>query len=124
MDLQPSRLHILCYWAGTPDQHRQTKRLYRSTRISAAHRELARASDDRSASPGYECVTRHMWANAFNVLCSPSAPTSLRYKPYDTLWWIGKISHLTTKADTYIVRFIDDPGLVKIALAPSRDTTA
>ena len=27
MDLYPSRLHILRCWAGTPDQHRQTKRL-------------------------------------------------------------------------------------------------
>ena len=29
MDLHLSRSHILRYWAGTPDQHRQTNRLYR-----------------------------------------------------------------------------------------------
>ena len=29
MDLHLSRPHILRYWAGTPDQHRQTNRLYR-----------------------------------------------------------------------------------------------
>ena len=29
MDLHLSRSHILRYWAGPPDQHRQTNRLYR-----------------------------------------------------------------------------------------------
>ena len=39
MDLHLSRTHILRYWAGTPDQHRQTNRLYRRMRIGAAQRE-------------------------------------------------------------------------------------
>ena len=39
MDLHLSRSHILRYWAGTPDQHRQTNRLYRRMRIGAAQRE-------------------------------------------------------------------------------------
>ena len=29
MDLHVSRSHIFRYWAGTPDQHHQTNRLYR-----------------------------------------------------------------------------------------------
>ena len=29
MDLRLSLPQILCYWAGTPDQHRQTNGLYR-----------------------------------------------------------------------------------------------
>ena len=39
MDLHLSRSHILRYWAGTPDQHRQPIRLYRrmgSGRLSAS----------------------------------------------------------------------------------------
>ena len=44
MDLQLSRTHILRYWAGTPDQYRQTNRLYRRMRIGAAQRELSRNS--------------------------------------------------------------------------------
>lgn len=40
------------------------------------------------------------------------------------MWWLGKASRLTTTADTYIVRHLDDPGPVEIALTPSRYTTA
>ena len=35
MDLQLSRTHISRYWAGTPDQHRQTNHLYRRMCIGA-----------------------------------------------------------------------------------------
>ena len=47
MDLHLSRSHILRYWAGTPDQHRQTNRLYRRMRIGAAQRELSRNNGER-----------------------------------------------------------------------------
>jgi len=56
MDLQHSRKQILLYWAGTPDQHRQTNRLYRRMRIGAAERELSCIKRERSSSPGYEYV--------------------------------------------------------------------
>ena len=42
MDIHLSRYHTLRYWAGTPDQHRQTNRLYRRMLIGAAQRELSR----------------------------------------------------------------------------------
>ena len=58
MDLYLSRSHILRYWAGTPDQHRQTNRLYRRMRIGAAHRELSRNNGERFLAPGYACVLR------------------------------------------------------------------
>ena len=41
MDFHLSRTHILRYWAGTPDQHRQINCLYRWMRIGAAQRELS-----------------------------------------------------------------------------------
>ena len=58
MDLHLSRSHILRYWAGTPDQHRQTNRLYRRMRIGAAQRELSRNNGERFLAPGYACVLR------------------------------------------------------------------
>ena len=53
MDLQLSRTHIFRCWAGTPDQHRQTNRLYRRMRIGAVQRELSRNNGDRFLAPGY-----------------------------------------------------------------------
>ena len=58
MDLHLSRPHILRYWAGTADQHRQTNRLYRRMRIGPADRELSRNNGERFLAPGYACVTR------------------------------------------------------------------
>ena len=58
MDLHLSRSHILRYWAGTPDQHRQTNRLYRRMRIGAAHLEPSRNNEERFQAPGYACVPR------------------------------------------------------------------
>ena len=52
--------HILRYWAGTPDQHRQTNRLYRRMRIGAAQRELSRNNGERFLAPGYGCVPRRL----------------------------------------------------------------
>ena len=61
MDLQLSHQQILLYWAGTPNQHRQTNRLYRQMRIGAAQRELSRANGERFLAPGYGCVPRADW---------------------------------------------------------------
>ena len=58
MDLHPFRSHILRYWAGTPDQHRQTNRLYRRTQIGAAHLGPSRNNEERFLAPGYACVPR------------------------------------------------------------------
>ena len=46
-----SRSHILRYWAGIPDQHRQINRLYRRMRIGAAQRELSRNNGERFLAP-------------------------------------------------------------------------
>ena len=52
MDLQLSRAHSLRYWAGTPDQHRQTNHLYRRMCIGAAQRELSRNNEVHFLAPG------------------------------------------------------------------------
>ena len=57
-DLQRSGRETLCYWAGTPNQHRQTNRLYRRMRIGAVQRELSRSNGERFLAPGYSCVPR------------------------------------------------------------------
>ena len=44
IDLSFSRHHILRSWAGTPEQHRQTNRIYRRMRKGAAERELSRTN--------------------------------------------------------------------------------
>ena len=61
MDLHLSRSHILRYWTGTPDQHRQTNRLYRRMRIGAEQRELSRNNGEHFLAPGYACVPRADW---------------------------------------------------------------
>ena len=51
MDLHLSRNHSLCYWAGTPDQHPQTNRLYHPMRIGAAQHELSQKDEERFLAP-------------------------------------------------------------------------
>ena len=58
MDLHLSRSHMLRYWAGTPDQHRQTNHLYHRMRIGAAQRELSRDNGKRFLALDYACVPR------------------------------------------------------------------
>ena len=72
MDLQLSRQQILLYWAGTPNQHRQTNRLYRQMRIGAAQRALSRANGKRLLAPGYGCVSRADWLRHYSTTVLPN----------------------------------------------------
>ena len=92
-------------------------------RIGAAERELARDKGERSASPGYDFVTRDVWARRFRNTVLPVG-AHFWYKAQDALWWLGKISKPTSTADVFMVRFLDDPGPIKILLSPARYTTA
>ena len=47
MDLQLFRHELFRYWAGTPNQHHQTNRVYRRIRNGAAKRELSRRNGER-----------------------------------------------------------------------------
>ena len=40
------------------------------------------------------------------------------------LWLLGKISVRTPADRVYLVRFSDDPGLIKLLLSPARCTTS
>ena len=57
MDLRLPRRDFLRYWASTPNQHRQTNRLYRRLRVGAAQRELSRTNGERFLAPGFGCVS-------------------------------------------------------------------
>ena len=91
MGLQLSRQQILLYWAGTPNQHRQTNRLYRQMRIGAAQRKLSRASSERFLAPGYGCVPCAEWLRHYSITVLPNV-AHIWYKADDGLWWLGKIS--------------------------------
>ena len=122
MDLQHSRHLILRYWSGSPNQHRTTNRRYRAMRIGAAMRELARTKGDRYLPSGYSLVSRFTWDRRFAATPLPVG-AFFWYKAQDGLWWIGKISGPSPLPDQYIVRFLDDPGPVKITLPALRYTT-
>ena len=95
MDLQLSRQQILLHWAGTPNQHRQTNRLYRQMRIGVAQRELSRANGERFLAPGYGCVPNADWLRH----CSATVlPNGARFwcKADDGLWWLEEISARTS----------------------------
>ena len=52
MNLRLCRHAHLRYWAATPNQHRQTNRLYRRMRFGAARRELSRSNGELFLAPG------------------------------------------------------------------------
>ena len=87
MDLHLSRSHILRFWAGTPDQHRQTNRLYRCMWIGAAQPELSRNNDERFLAPGYACVLRAELLHCYHGTVLPKG-AHVWYKGDDGLWWL------------------------------------
>ena len=122
MTLHLSRPHILRYWAGTPDQHRQTNHLYRRMRIGAAQRELSRNNGECFRAPGYACVTRADWLCRYHDTVLPKE-AHFWYKGDDGLRWLRKISATTTKDKVNLVRFLDDSGPIKLPLLPACYTT-
>ena len=89
MDLHLSRSHSLRYWAGIPDQHRQTNRLHHRMRIGAAQRELSRNNAERSLAPGYACVPHGEWLRRYHGTVLPKG-AHVSYKGDDGLWWFRK----------------------------------
>ena len=108
-------------WAGTPDQHSQTDCLYRRMCIGAAQRELSWNNGERFLAPGCACVPRAEWLRRDTVLPKGA---HFRYKGDDGLWRLGKISASATEDGVYLVRFLDDPGPIKLPLPPARYTTS
>ena len=85
MDFHLSRSHILRYWAGTPDRHRQTNPDYRQMQNGAAQRELSRNNGERFLAPGYACVTRAEWLRRYRDTVLPKG-AHVWYKDDDGLW--------------------------------------
>ena len=123
MGLQLSRQQILLYWAGTPNQHRQTNCLHRQMRIGAAQREISRANSERFLAPGYGCAPRADWLRHYSATVLPNG-THLLYKTDGGLWWLGKFSARTSIDGEYLVRFLNDPGPIKLPLSPAHHTTS
>ena len=122
-DLSHARQHILEYWAGAPLQIRQANRGYRHMRVGAAQRELARDKGARFLPPGYSYGNHQTWARRFRDTI-PHVGAYFWYKGQVRFWWLGKNSaHIPTPGQ-YVVRFLDDPGPVKLALSSARYTTA
>ena len=123
MNLQLSRQQILLYWAGTPNQHRQTNRLYRQMRIGAAQRELSRANGERFLAPGYGGVPYADCLRHYSTTVLPKG-SHFCYKAEDGLWWLGKTGARTFIDGEYLVRLLDDPGPIKLPLSPVHYTTS
>ena len=123
MDLQLFLHEISRYWAGTPNQHRQTNRLYRRMRIGASQRQLYRNNGEQFLAHGYGCVPYAEWLSRYSTTVLPNGAHSW-YKGDDGLWWLGKISASTTTKGVYLMRFLDDPGPIKLPLPPVRYTTS
>ena len=104
MDPHFIHTHMLRFWAGTPDQHRQTDRLYRRMGIGAAQCELFRNNGERFLAPGYACVPRAEWLRRYHDTVLPKRARFL-YKGDDGLWWLEIISASTTEDGVCLVRF-------------------
>ena len=120
MDLQSSRTHILRYWAGTPDQHSQTNRLYRRMRIGAAQRELSRNNGERVWRPATPAYNAQSGFAATATRCSPREPTfGTRGRRSVEVAWKNQREN-----GTYLGQFLDDPGPIKLPLPPACYTTS
>ena len=89
--------------------------------------------------PGYSLDSCDLWLRNFNKTTLP-AGAHVCYEARDGLSWLGKISH-PPSSDAFseassdspsdpspdvscIIRFLDDPSLLKTNLQPARYTTA
>ena len=112
MDLQHSRIHILRYSAGTPDQHRQTNR---STAECASVRHsvsFLRTTRPAFWASSYYRVTRMGWIRRLRDTVIPQG-ARFWYKDDDGLWLLGKINASTTEDGVNLVRFSVDPRPIK-----------
>ena len=89
-------------------------------RIGAVQRELSRNNGERFLAPGYACIPRAEWLRRYHDTVLPKG-AHFWYKGADGLRWLGKISASTTEDKVYLVRFLDDPGPIKLPL-PRRAT--
>ena len=91
-------------------------------RTGAAQRELSRNNGERFLAPGYACVLRAEWLRRYHDTVFPKG-AHYWYEGDDGLWWPGTINASTAENGVYLVRFLDDPGPIKLPLPPARYTT-
>ena len=103
--------------------------------ISAAHRGLSRSHGQIFLAPGYSLVSHDICLRNFSTTTLPSE-THVWCKARDGIWWLGKIAHRApadassnslsnpSSDGSYIIRFLNDPGPMKINLRPALYTTA
>ena len=89
-------------------------------RIGAAQRELSRNNGERFLAPGYACVPRADWLRRYHDTVLPKG--AVCYKGDGGLWRLRNISVSTTEDKVYLVRFLDDPGPIKLPPPPARYT--
>ena len=105
MDLQLSRHGSLRHCPGTPNQHRQTNRLYRWMRKGAEQRELSRSNGEWFLAPGYGFTYRTPIGFADpETPCFPTGPT---FGTRATTVCGGSGDY--NDEWEYLVRFLDDP---------------
>ena len=96
-------------------------------RIGAAQREPSRSWGQIFLASGYTLVPRDLCLHSFNSTVLPPGAHHW-YKAGDGLWWLSKIANRVPSDppsdNTNIIRFLDDPGPVKINLRPPNYTTS
>ena len=83
---------------------------------------LSRNNGERFLAPGYACVPRPECLRRYHDTVLPKG-VHIWYNGNDGLSWIGKINASTTEDRVYLVRILDDPGLIKLPFPPRRYTT-
>ena len=130
LDLQHFQLLTLRYRSGTPMQHHKTKPLFTARCASAqAHRELSWSWGEICIDSGYGLqLSRALFGSIASAFFSAlPAGTHIWYKPRHGPWWLGKMVHHVSPGapsrNSCIVRFLIDPGPIKINLWPPSYTT-
>ena len=84
---------------------------------------VSSGNGERFLAHGYGCVPSAEWLSRYSTTVLPNG-AHFWYMGDDGLWWLGNISASMTTKGVYLVRVLDDPGLIKLPLPPARYTTS
>ena len=91
--------------------------------VVAVQGELSRINGERLLAPGYACVPHAEWLCRYRDTVLPKG-AHFWYRGDDGLWWLRKISAITTEDGVYLVRFLDGPVPIKLPRPPARYTNS
>ena len=115
MYLQHSQHHILQYWSGAPNQ---------SSLSSNAHRSRSsRTSSRQGRTLSVACIRVHLsrpLAPPLPLLATPRRRLLLVQGARQPVVAKQNHPHHNSRANQYIVRFLDDPGPIQLTLSPGR----